>query len=84
MRVTPATLTSRRALAADLAAGRARGWYVTRGENVADVMAVATPVVMNEAVFAVAVAGPIQRMRLRLERHAGALVAARQKLEAGG
>lgn len=84
VRVTPATLTSRRALAADLAAGRARGWYVTRGENVADVMAVATPVVMNEEVFAVAVAGPIQRMTPRLERHAGALVAARQKLEAGG
>ncbi|SRR6266545_2711157 len=83
-RVTPATITSRRALTADLAAGRARGWYVTRGENVPDVMAVATPVAMNEEVFAIAVAGPIQRMTPRLERHAARLVAARQKLEANG
>jgi len=32
-RVTPATITSRRALAADLAAGRERGWYVTRART---------------------------------------------------
>jgi len=32
-RVTPATITRRRALAADLAAGRARGWYVTRART---------------------------------------------------
>ena len=83
-RVTPATITSRRALAADLAAGRARGWYVTRGENVADVMAVAAPVAINDETFAMAVAGPLQRMTRRLDRHAAALVAARQTLEAAG
>ena len=73
---SPSTITSRRALAADLAAGRVRGWYVTRDENVADVMAVATPVAINEETFA--------RMTPRLERHAAAPVAARRMLEAGG
>lgn len=83
-RVTSATITSRRALAADLAAGRARGWYVTRGENVADVMAVAAPVAINDEMFAIAVAGPLPRMTRHLDRHAAALVAARQTLEAAG
>jgi DNA-binding IclR family transcriptional regulator len=32
-RVTPATITRRRALAAGLAAGRARGWYVKRART---------------------------------------------------
>ena len=46
-RVTPRTITSQAALAADLEQARARGWYVTRGEGVADLMAVAVPVALN-------------------------------------
>lgn len=65
-------------------AGRARGWYVTRGENVADVMAVAPPVAINDEMFAIAVAGPPQHMTRHLDRHAAALVAVRQTLEAAG
>ncbi|MBI1735205.1 MAG: helix-turn-helix domain-containing protein [Candidatus Rokubacteria bacterium] len=80
-RVTPATITSRRALAADLDAGRARGWYATRGENVADVIAVAVPVVISQETFAVAVAGPMHRMAPRIEQHAAALLAARRAVD---
>jgi DNA-binding IclR family transcriptional regulator len=84
LRVTPATITSRRALEADLDAGRARGWYATRGENVADVTAVAAAVVINEETFAIAVAGPMHRMAPRTEQHAAALLAARRAVESAG
>jgi DNA-binding IclR family transcriptional regulator len=83
-RVTPATITSRRALLADLAAGRARGWYITRGENVPDVMAVAVPVTIDGDVLAVAVAGPVHRMAPRAARHGAALLEARRRLEKAG
>ncbi|MCC7483411.1 MAG: IclR family transcriptional regulator [Burkholderiales bacterium] len=61
-RVTPSTITSARRLRADLAASLRRGYYLTRGENVADVMALAAPVRRAGAVFGVAVAGPLHRM----------------------
>lgn len=82
--VTPATITSRRALQADLAAARARGWYVTRGENVADVMAVAAPVTVNGETLAIAVAGPMHRMAPAVERHAAALRAVKRAVEQAG
>jgi len=50
----------------------------------ADVMAVAAPVAINDEMFAIAVAGPLQRMTRHLDRHAAALVAVRQTLEAAG
>lgn len=61
--VTKATIIDAAALKADLAGSRARGTFVTRGENVADVMAVAAPLRLGSLVLAVAVAGPIHRMR---------------------
>lgn len=62
-RVTDRTLTSQRALRADLAASRARGWYATRGENVTDVMAIAMPLRIGHSELGVAIAGPIHRMQ---------------------
>ncbi|MDP6174193.1 MAG: hypothetical protein QGF09_08520, partial [Rhodospirillales bacterium] len=50
------------AQAKDIAAGRDLGYFVTRGENVADVMAVAANLVLNGEPYGIAVAGPIQRM----------------------
>jgi IclR family transcriptional regulator, acetate operon repressor len=61
-RVTERTITSARRLRADLAGGLRRGYFVTRGENVADVMALAAPMRIAGRVFGVAVAGPLQRM----------------------
>lgn len=83
-RLTPLTITSRRALEADLAAGRVRGWWVSRGETVVDVMAVATSLEVNDETFAIAVAGPVHRMDLDVERHAAALLAARRRVEKSG
>src|SRR4030067_1173429 len=53
-RLTSRTITSRAALEADLEQGRARGWYLTRGETVADLMAVGVPVAVNGEIYSVA------------------------------
>jgi IclR family transcriptional regulator, acetate operon repressor len=80
-RVTSRTITSRAALEADLGEGRARGWYVTRGETVADLMAVAVPVAVNGETYSVALAGPMHRMDGALKRHAKLLTDLRIALE---
>jgi DNA-binding IclR family transcriptional regulator len=80
-RVTSRTITSRSALEADLEQGRARGWYVTHGETVADLMAVAVPVALNGETYSVALAGPMHRMEGALKRHAKLLVELRAALE---
>jgi DNA-binding IclR family transcriptional regulator len=74
--VTAATLVDRKGLHADLIKGRMRGWYVTRGENVPDVWAIATTLVIDGETLAVAVAGPRHRMEPALEDFAGDLLAA--------
>jgi len=61
-RVTDRTLTSVRRLRADIQASRARGYYATRGENVADVTAFACPLQFTGTTLGVAVAGPLQRI----------------------
>lgn len=80
-RVTSSTITSRAALEADLEQGRARGWYVTRGEIVSDLMAVAVPVAVNGEIYSVALAGPMHRMDGALKRHAKLLTELRAALE---
>jgi len=71
--VTPATLVSLDALRADLALGRERGYQMTRGENVADVAAIAAGVAVAGRLHGVAIAGPLARMDAELARHAEAL-----------
>ena len=72
-RITPSTLCSAAALADDLEAGLRRGYQLTSGENVTDVMAVAMPVVIAGELFGVCVAGPMHRMSTTHARHARAL-----------
>lgn len=74
-RVTPATITQRTQLLRDVERSVKRGRFVTRGENVADVMAVAAPVVVGGETYAIVVAGPIHRMEPRLDAHAKRLIA---------
>src|SRR5262245_14360552 len=75
-RVTEATITDRSALLADLEHGRKRGYFVTTGENVADVTAVAATVRLGGEVYGIAIAGPMHRMTDHLTRHVSALRAA--------
>ncbi|MFA7584874.1 MAG: IclR family transcriptional regulator [Novosphingobium sp.] len=65
--VTGNTITTIDGLLADLDAGRARGCFVTQGENVPDVTAVAVPIWLNAEPCGLAVAGPAHRMDPRLE-----------------
>ena len=81
-RVTPHTLVRREALEKDLAAGAKRGWYATRGENVADVHALGAPVRIDGELYAVVVAGPAHRIESALKSHAAALLRTVQSLEA--
>jgi DNA-binding IclR family transcriptional regulator len=80
-RVTPNTLYAAADLAADIAAGELRGYQRTRGENVADVMAVAMPIVIGGDLFGLCVAGPMHRMSTMHARHAKALKRALAKVE---
>ena len=80
-RITANTITSVRRLKDDLDAGRRRGWFATRGENVADVMAVSAPLRGFGAALGVAVAGPVHRMQGREAATAKRLVACLRGLE---
>ena len=79
-RVTENTLTTANRLAMDIAAGRERGYFVTHGENVTDVMAVAANLVLNDEPYGIAVAGPIQRMEPMLTEHCERLAMTRTAL----
>jgi DNA-binding IclR family transcriptional regulator len=69
-RVTPHTLVTAAQLKSNLQQGRKRGYFVTRGENVSDVMAVAASLVLDRETLGIAIAGPLQRMEPALARHA--------------
>jgi IclR family transcriptional regulator, acetate operon repressor len=83
-RVTPQTLAGAAQLKANLREGRKRGYFVTRGENVIDVMAVAGGLALANDVFGIAVAGPLHRMEPALARHAELLLAAVRRASRGG
>lgn len=78
--ITPHTLTSPAALTADIAKGRARGWYITRGENVDDVMAVALTHAVGGEDVGITVAGPVHRMERDADGHVAALLRIRNEL----
>jgi IclR family acetate operon transcriptional repressor len=82
-RITANTITSAKRLRADLDSGRQRGWFATRGENVADVMAVSAALRGFGAPLGVAVAGPVHRMQGREAATAKRLVACLRRLEGG-
>ncbi|WP_231973299.1 IclR family transcriptional regulator [Variovorax sp. HW608] len=60
--ITGSTLTTPDDLANDVLDGRRRGYFVTRGENVVDVWAVASSLTLNAETLAIAIAGPRHRM----------------------
>jgi DNA-binding IclR family transcriptional regulator len=78
---TPSTITDKDALLADLEASRERGYAVTRGEFVRDVMAIARPVRISGDQYGVAVAGPLHRMTDDAAEHAKRLAEACAEIE---
>lgn len=72
---TPTTITSRKALATELNEAAERGYAITRGENVADVMAVAMPLKLGSETYAIAIAGPLSRMEAAVGQRIAQLLA---------
>ena len=66
---TPATLTTRRDLDADIEKSLKRGWFSNVGETVTDVMSVAVPVAIAGDLCGISLVGPIHRMKPELQRH---------------
>ena len=73
-KVTGNTLTTQTRLLTDLKAGLQRGYQITRGENVADVMALAAPLKLETLSLGVAIAGPVQRIEKAKNKLAKALL----------
>jgi DNA-binding IclR family transcriptional regulator len=65
-RYTETTLTSVERLAADIRSSRKRGYFVTRGEYSAGGMGVASAFTVSSEAYAIAVAGPLPRMKTKL------------------
>lgn len=73
--ITPATKVEHEELAQDILSSRKRGYFVTQGENVIDVWAVATFINVHGEFFAIAVAGPQHRIEANVEEMARLLIA---------
>jgi DNA-binding IclR family transcriptional regulator len=79
--LTERTLASREALSEELRASRQRGWYCNFGESLADLGAIAVPVMFAGTAHGVSVAGPINRVQAKASEIAIALQAAKARLE---
>lgn len=80
-RITGRTITDPARLMAEIAEGRARGYFITRGENVPDVMAISIARSIGEEPYGIAVAGPLPRLEERLDGYVAALLEAGAALE---
>jgi len=78
---TPHTIVDKAALQENLRHSQERGTFITHGENVADVMAIAITAMVNGEVLGVALAGPLSRMEAEEAAHTAHLLAARGALE---
>lgn len=81
-RITPSTIVERDLLVADLETGLKQGAFVTRGENVADVWAVAGVLTISGETLGLAIAGPAHRMEKDLDEHIKNLARCRETITA--
>ena len=81
--LTPATITSRKALLKDLLEGERRGWFMNREESVEDALTISTRLVWNGAIYVVTAAGTLKRMERQLDSAVKALLAAAASLNQG-
>jgi len=73
-KVTANTITDPAQLRDNLKEGERRGYFITRGENVADVTAIATALEVEGMVLGIAIAGPSYRMDEEIESQAARLL----------
>jgi DNA-binding IclR family transcriptional regulator len=79
-RITANTLCTTAEISDNIETGLERGYQLSMGENVIDVIGVAMPVVLGGDVFGICVAGPMHRMRAVHARHAKGLKRALRKV----
>ena len=80
VQITSSTITDPDQLLTDIQRSRKRGYFVTRGENMPDVMAIARTCALDGEMLAVAVAGPIHRMEPKAGQIGEALINATNKI----
>jgi len=80
--ITENTITDHDCLLAELSTSRKQGYYITRGENVSEVVAVSAPVQLSGETFGIAVAGPEGRMSKALDTNRDALISCCAEIEA--
>ncbi|WP_099866849.1 IclR family transcriptional regulator [Pararhizobium haloflavum] len=81
--MTDNTISDRGRLVADLDEGIARGYQMTLGENVADVVAIAMPVKIGNDEFGICIAGPRHRMEPRHAELAAIIASTLQSFASG-
>ena len=79
--VTNSTIKDAADLLRDIELGKARGFFITRGENVPDVMAISICRTVGDEPYGIAVAGPISRLEPRSDAVVAALLAAGDALD---
>lgn len=72
-RVTNNTITDGEAFKTDIADGRNRGYFLSRGETVSDVMGIAVAVRLGGEAYAIGIAGPLSRLEERCEAYVSQL-----------
>lgn len=80
-RITRRTLTTAKAVEADLAASRKRGWFANLAETMPDIAAIAWPVQLGHGVYAISIAGPMYRLEPVIASYARMLRSACASLE---
>lgn len=70
---TDATITDAAAFKKDILAGREQGYFLTRGETVADVMGISIAYRIGGEPYAIGVAGPTSRLRENFDAYLSAL-----------
>lgn len=77
---TDATITNPQAFKADIQEGRARGYFLSRGETVADVMGISIARRIGGEPYAIGVAGPSSRLKAHIEAYLAALRASETEI----
>ena len=83
-RVTANTMTDLVGLKADLRATAQRGYSVSRGENVSDVMAIAKTIAVDGDTYAIGIAGPLERIQAGIDVQSERLIRACARLAKNG
>lgn len=80
-KITGNTIQDPDALLKDLDAGKARGYFITRGENVSEVMALSMARSVGDELYGIAIAGPISRIEANKEALVTELMKARDWMD---